>query len=164
MNFNWITGVAALLAVSACTVAPQQNSLDTHVHLPLTYEQWHTNHYTTRDGLNVCSISSGYNGLIVTVGKMPGGLDVLIESNRTMHPGSSLTVSVGGTNFETYDSFFHAKESRTLVDAMAQGDKAYLEWSEINGPVGGQRSHVQNIIRLDDFKKGYKECRDSLKV
>lgn len=147
-----------------CTVSAPDNAAQGNLHLPLTYENWTAKRYTTSDGLNVCAVSSGYNGLIVTVGQMKNGQDAVVASNRMMRPGAVLTVMIGGKRFEAYDTYFTPQIGRVLVETMRSGSgKAYLEWSENSGPASRERIHVQNIIKLDEFGAKLKECERDLR-
>jgi len=144
---------------AGCTTTLGSNGADSQFHMPLSYHGWETRQYKTPQGMNVCGISSGYNGITVTVGQ---GGDVVVASARMMQPGATLTVSVGSQNFESYDTYFRPEVGRQLVQAMEQGDKAYLEWSEFTGGIGRERTQVQNIVRLDDFRAKLHECRNAL--
>lgn len=151
--------VLLIILMTGCSIAPEGSNVDTQFHMPLTYQNWRTNHYTTTTGIHACSISSGYNGIIVTVGKLQNGLDVVVASNRLMQPGATLTMNVGGKSFEAYDTYFPPETGRLLVEYMKKNDKAYLEWSEFSGPSGRERVHVQNTIQLNDFAVQLKECQ-----
>jgi hypothetical protein len=162
MNPRALLPVLALLA-SACTVTPQNGGVDTAFNPPLVSRQWRTENYTLPNGIGVCAISSGYNGLTVSISHPPAGEDVAIQSNRLMQPGATLTVNAGGGSFEAYDSFFKPQAARALLENLARGGKAYLEWSEFSGPSGRERVHVQNVVQLDNFVADLKACRNSLR-
>lgn len=161
MNSRPLICIAALFA-SACTFSPQQDSLNGQFNPPLFYEKWNSNHYTTRNGMEVCAVSSGYNGITVTLGKAQGGVDVVVASDRQMKPGTEFTVTADGRSFVAYDTYFSPDQGRILVEYLSKGEKAYLDWSESNGPTGGQRVHVQNVLKLEDFRAKLKQCHDAL--
>lgn len=161
MNLRFFSYIIAFLA-AGCTVQPLDNGLGGQFDPPLFYKDWHSNPYMAKNGMKVCAVSSGYNGLTVTLGPGQDGMDVVVASNRRMKPGTTLTVDAGGRRFEAYDTYFLPEQGRMLVDHLSKGDKAYLEWSESQGPVGGQRVRVQNILRLDGFRTKMQECRKAL--
>ena len=154
-----ICGVLA----TGCTVSAPQDTLKSDVHLPLTYEKWSSKSYTTGTGKNVCSISSGYNGLTVTMGNNRAGkTEYVVSSNRRMQPSSSLRVNANGKFFETYETFFPPKIGTELVEALAHSDKAYLTWSEVSGPVSRPRRNVPSILDLGNFSAKLKNCQQGL--
>ncbi len=152
------------MIISACTLAPQDSGMHAELHPPLVSPHWHVDHYTLADASKVCAVSSGYNGITVLLSNRQGAEDALVQSNRHMEPGATLTVNVGGGNFETYEDYFPTKVSHAIVDHLQKGDTAYLEWSEFSGPSGRERTHVQNIVPLNDFNAHLKECRDQLNL
>ncbi len=162
MTSRYLAPVLALL-VSACTFTPQDGGVNAGFHPPLVSKHWDVKNYALQNGTPVCAISSGYNGITLTLSHSRGDEEVVVQSTRMMNPGATLTVNVGGERFEAYDTFFPAKVGPQLLQSLLKGDKAYLEWSEFSGPSGRERTHVQNIVQLDDFAGHVKECRDSLR-
>jgi len=130
--------------------------------MPLAYRQWEQEQVVLQNGVHACSLSSGYNGLTVLAGNLEPGKDVAVKSNRLMKPGSTLHVNVNGGNFETSDTFFSPQSAHEMLGYLTQGGKAYLEWSEMSGPAGSPRAHVQNVLRLDGFADALKQCRTQL--
>jgi hypothetical protein len=149
-----------LLLTSACSVSSGQNGLDTQFRPPIVYQQWSTKNYALKDGRQVCALSSGYNGIIISLGAAQD--DVVVASTRLMQPGAILSVNANGQHFEASDTYFPRNTGPAMVAAFAQGGKAYLEWSEFSGSSARERSRVQNIIKLDDFPARLQECRKSL--
>jgi hypothetical protein len=159
-----IFALASALLASACTITPQNNgSVDAQLHLPIVEHNWKMQSYTLQTGDKACAISSGYNGLTVLLSHPPGREEgVVVESNRRMEPGTTLTVSVNGNNFQTTDHFFSATTGRALLQEFAKGGKAYFDWAEIEGPPGPAYMHITNIVHLDDFVEDMKQCKGML--
>jgi len=153
----------ALLS-TGCTATLGGDGMDPQFHMPVTYHDWQVRQYKTPQGMDVCGITSGYNGITITLGQSASNPDVVVASARMMQPGATLTVTIGGRNFESYDTYFAPQVGRELVKAMTQSDqdKAYLEWSEFSGPSGRERVQVQNIVTLGGFKARLAECRKAL--
>lgn len=160
MNSRFIA-ILSLLLVSACAVTPQGGTTNAEFHMPLTYEPWKTQYYTMQSGTKACTISSGYNGLSVKLSERGGKV---VESNRIIAPGSSLTVSVDGRNFVTSDAFFPQATVDAIIAALTKGGKAYLEWSESSRTGGGASIHVQNVVALEGFSSQLQQCRTALKL
>jgi len=163
MKTRYLAPALALLT-SACTLTAQDKGVNAEFHPPFVSQSWHVEHYRSQNGAKACAISSGYNGLTVTLSHPRGGEAVSVQSNRRMEPGATLTVNVDAGRFETGDAFFSPKSAQALVEDFAAGGQAYLEWSEFSGFPGRERAHVQNIVKLDDFGAQLQECRDSLKL
>jgi hypothetical protein len=145
------------LSLSACTVATQNNVLDGDFHPPLVYANWQAENYVLSGGAKACAISSGANGITVFLSERPEKGSIAVKSNRLMNPGTTLTVSAGGSTYQTSDEFFSRENAKSLVASFGKGDKAYMEWSELSGPTSA-RVHVQNVVRLDDFQTKWKQC------
>lgn len=155
---------ALLISATACTFTPQGDNLQPGFNPPLVYRNWDTRNYVAQNGADVCTISSGYNGLTVLFSHHKGRpVYVDIKGNRNMVPGGMLDVNLPGGNFQTYEEYFSSASANRMVDIMSKGGKAYLEWSEESGTFGGAPVRVQNVVKLDGFAALARDCRDTLK-
>jgi hypothetical protein len=151
----------AACAVSACTIQQQGTELKQEFNPPLTYASWKIERYETQSGRQVCEVTSGYNGLTIAQSRDGKHTPVAARGERKMTPGMEFSVNVAGNHYRTSQEYFSFSEAPRLAEDLSMGGKAYLEWSEPHGDNHG-RLRSSNIVKLDDFKARFEECRKSL--
>lgn len=149
----------AVFLLSACVFQPEGEGQKAEFHPPLVYAQWEASSGIDAQGKPICIISSGISGLTVSLGP---GQEVAVRSDRPLPPGAFLAVNVNGHRYQASVSFFPADDAARLVDDLAAGDKAYLEWSELRGD-DHSRIRFTNILRLDGFRQQRAHCPALLK-
>jgi hypothetical protein len=156
-----IRDLLLLIMVSACTIEPQGSKQNIEFHPPLVYSNWKTQNFIDSDGQPSCTISSGYNGIAVTMHRTQNNnINVAVKSEQKLTPGVFLTVNVGGHTYRTY-GIFTGSLAEQLVDDLYKSDKAYLERSELTTMSRRRRSWT-NIVKLKEFKPQLDTCRQSI--
>lgn len=146
------------LCVSGCTIKSQGAELKKELHPPISYGQWEQEKYTAQNGESICAVTSGHNGIsVVTRRKSTGVLGILVKSNREILPGSKFTISVGSKNFKSSEEYFPSGRSVEIMQALSEGDKAYLEWSEVHSDHHG-RIRSSNIVKLEGLTSQLNQC------
>lgn len=148
--------------LSACTIELQDGELQQELHPPLTYKAWNTERYKTLGGQPICAVTSGYSGLSVLLHrKEDDTIGVSVKGERKMTPGMAFSVNVNGNHYRTGQEYFSARQSVRIADDLSTDGKAYLEWSEPHGDNQG-RLRSSNIVKLNDFKEKFEQCRHAL--
>lgn len=150
-------------SLTACTIEQQGGELQSEFHPPLTYAQWKTEQYKTQSGQPVCAVTSGYNGLSVLLRrKEDNTLGISAKGERKLTPGMDFSVNVNGNHYRTSQEYFSGSQSVRLAEDLISTDgKVYLEWSEPHGDKQG-RLRSSNIVKLNDFKEKFEQCRHAL--
>ncbi len=149
--------LALLLMTSACTIGQQGTKQNIEFHPPLVYSDWETLHFTDRDGRPSCTISSGYKGIEVTIhGKQGDMLEVAVRSGQILTPGQLFTINVGRNHYQTA-GVFQGSDAVKILEDLSKNDKAYIEWSEMDG-FRNTRRRWSNILKLDGFRTELDKC------
>ena len=156
---NLILLAAAAASISACTIEQQNGELRQEFNPPLTYDTWKIERYETQSGRRVCEVTAG--GLTIAQSRDGKHTPVAARGERKMTPGMEFSVNVNGNHYRTSQEYFSFTEASRLAENLSMGGKAYLEWSEPHGDNHG-RLRTNNIVKLDDFKARFEECRASL--
>lgn len=148
--------------LSACTIEQQDTELKQEFYPPLTYATWKTESYKTQSGKMVCAVTSGHNGLNILQTREGKDIQIAARGERKLAPGMDFKVNVGGNHYRTSQEYFADSDAARMASDLAKGGKAYLEWSEPHSDNHGiLRS--SNIVKLDDFKARFEECRTTLR-
>lgn len=154
--------LAAAATLGACTIEQENGELRQEFNPPLTYAAWKTENYKTQSGKPVCVVTSGHSGLSILQIRDGKQIDLSARGERKLSPGVEFSVNVNGNHYRTSQEYFLDSEAARLANDLSMGDKAYLEWSEPH-PDNHGRLRSSNIVKLDDFKARFEECRDALR-
>jgi hypothetical protein len=154
---KYIPILASLLLASACTVQPQGTQQHVEFHPPLVYSDWGIQYFTDHDGKESCTISSGYNGLEITLHQNQANeLTIAARSTHKLVPGAVASVNVGAHHYQISD-VLRGNAAMRLADDLASNYRAYIEWSEQDVP-SHSRKRWSNILKLDGFKSQFDAC------
>lgn len=151
-----VIGGMLLAMISACTATPEHGNANFQFHPPLVYPSWKSYHAVTDDGRDVCIITTGHNGLKVTLGQQETG----VSHTRRYSSGMRTRLRVNSHVYETPEAGFYTSQTNAIIHDLSVADKAYLEWSEvyIHGPT---RTRTSTTIPLAAFKPMLGACRRS---